>query len=48
MQAEGSQLAELTKLIETGAIKPVPDKVFPFEQANEALSYVESGAPGER
>lgn len=43
MRAEGKQLGEITKLIEAGIIKPVIDKVFPFEQVNEALSYVETG-----
>lgn len=43
MRAEGKQLGEITKLIESGAIKPVIDKVFPFEQTNEALTYVETG-----
>ncbi|WP_291136546.1 NADP-dependent oxidoreductase [Flavobacterium sp. UBA7663] len=43
MRAEGNQLGEITKLIEAGIIKPVIDKVFPFEQTNEALSYVETG-----
>ncbi len=43
MRAEGNQLGEITKLIESGIIKPVIDKVFPFEQTNEALSYVETG-----
>lgn len=43
MRAEGTQLGEITKLIEDGVIKPVIDKVFPFEQTNEALSYVETG-----
>lgn len=43
MRAEGNQLQEITKLIESGIIKPVIDTVFPFEQTNEALSYVESG-----
>lgn len=43
MRAEGNQLGEITKLIEEGIIKPVIDKVFPFEQTNEALSYVETG-----
>jgi NADPH:quinone reductase-like Zn-dependent oxidoreductase len=43
MKAEGSQLSQITKLIEAGVIKPVIDKVFPFEQTNEALSYVETG-----
>jgi len=43
MRADGSQLAQITKLVEAGAIKPVIDKVFPFENANDALAYVESG-----
>ena len=43
MTAEGKQLREISKLIEEGAIRPVVDKVFAFEQANEALEYVESG-----
>jgi NADPH:quinone reductase-like Zn-dependent oxidoreductase len=43
MRAEGSQLGEITKLIEAGIIKPVVDKVFPFEQTNEAMAYVETG-----
>lgn len=43
MRADGKQLGEITKLIEAGVIKPVIDKVFPFEQTNEALSYVETG-----
>ena len=43
MKANGHQLSEITKLIESGVIRPVMDKVFPFEQTNEALSYVESG-----
>jgi len=43
MRADGKQLHEITKLIETGKIKPVVDKVFPFAQTNEALNYVESG-----
>lgn len=43
MRAEGKQLAQITELIEKGVIKPVIDKVFPFEQTNEALTYVESG-----
>lgn len=43
MRANGSQLTEITKLIESGVIKPVIDKVFPFEQTNEAMDYVETG-----
>jgi len=43
MRADGSQLGKITQLIEADIIKPVIDKVFPFEQSNEAMTYVESG-----
>jgi NADPH:quinone reductase-like Zn-dependent oxidoreductase len=43
MRAEGSQLREITSLIDSGIIRPVIDKVFPFEATNEAMAYVESG-----
>jgi NADPH:quinone reductase-like Zn-dependent oxidoreductase len=43
MRAQGEQLSQIAKLIESGVIKPVMDKVFPFEQTNEAMSYVETG-----
>jgi NADPH:quinone reductase-like Zn-dependent oxidoreductase len=43
MRAEGKQLGEITALIESGAIKPVVDRVFPFEETAEALAYVEAG-----
>lgn len=43
MQANGKQLSEIGKLIEAGVIRPVVDKVYPFEQLNEAMSYVSSG-----
>jgi NADPH:quinone reductase-like Zn-dependent oxidoreductase len=43
MKANGYQLTEITKLIDSGAIRPVMDKVFPFEQTNEAMAYVETG-----
>lgn len=43
MKADGNQLTEITSLINAGIIKPVIDKVFPFEQTNEALAYVETG-----
>lgn len=43
MKANGSQLAEIATLIEKNEIRPVIDKVFPFEQTNEALEYVENG-----
>ena len=43
MRAEGTQLGQITSLIDAGIIKPVVDKVFPFEQTNEAVAYVETG-----
>lgn len=43
MQANGKQLSEIETLIETNAIRPVVDKVFPFEKLNEAMAYVSSG-----
>lgn len=43
MRADGKQLNEITSLIEAGKIHPVIDKIFPFEQTNEAISYVETG-----
>lgn len=43
MQANGKQLSEISSLIEAGVIRPIIDKVFSFEQTNEAMSYVESG-----
>lgn len=43
MRADGKALGEITKLIEAGIIKPIVDKVFSFEQTNEALTYVETG-----
>lgn len=43
MRASGSQLDDITRLIEAGDIRPVIDKVFPFESTNEAMAYVESG-----
>lgn len=43
MKANGKQLSEIGNLIEKGIIRPVLDKVFPFEELNEAMSYVASG-----
>jgi len=43
MKANGNQLENIAKLIEADIIKPVIDKIYPFEQTNEALEYVESG-----
>jgi alcohol dehydrogenase len=43
MKASGRQLREITRLIESGVIRPVVDRVLPFEATNEAISYVEKG-----
>lgn len=43
MRASGEQLRKIAALIDSGAIRPVVDKVFPFESANEALTYVDTG-----
>ncbi|CRM25636.1 NADP-dependent oxidoreductase [Pseudomonas sp. 52 E 6] len=40
---EGVQLTEIGKLLESGQIQPVIDKVFAFEQAKEALDYLAQG-----
>ena len=40
---DGGQLAEIGKLLKAGKIRPVIDKVFPFDQAKEALAYLEKG-----
>lgn len=43
VRPEGSQLAEISKLLETEQIKPVIDKVFAFDKAKEALAYLAQG-----
>lgn len=43
MRASGHQLREIASLIDSRVIKPVVDRVFPFEATKEALAYVENG-----
>ena len=43
MKPSGDQLREIGALIDSGAIRPVVDRVFPFESTKEALAYVEQG-----
>jgi len=43
MRANGSQLTDITRLIDDGAIRPVVDRVFPLASTTEAMAYVESG-----
>lgn len=43
MKANGSQLQEISALIESGAIYPVIDRVFPFPSINDAFTYLDTG-----
>lgn len=40
---DGGQLAEIASLLESGRIRPVIDRVFPFDQATDALAYLAQG-----
>lgn len=42
-EPSGDQLREIAALVDSGAIKPVIDREFPFEQLPAALSYLEAG-----
>ncbi|MFE9857452.1 NADP-dependent oxidoreductase [Streptomyces sp. NPDC005780] len=43
MKASGDQLRELTPLVDAGKIRPVVDRVFPFDETLQAMEYVEKG-----
>lgn len=43
MKASGNQLSEITALITEEKIRPVVDRIFPFNAINEAMAYVETG-----
>ncbi|WTZ37729.1 zinc-binding dehydrogenase [Streptomyces sp. NBC_01390] len=43
MWANGSQLRELAALYDSGKLRPVIDRTFPFDQTLEAMAYVEQG-----
>ena len=43
MRAHGEQLGKITALIESGVIRPVVDRVFPFAAVNDAMAYLETG-----
>lgn len=43
MRASGAQLEQISSLIEAGNIRPVLDRVFPFESTKAAMAYVETG-----
>ena len=43
MRSNGEQLSKITSLIESGIIRQVMDRVFPFEATKEAWAYLETG-----
>jgi NADPH:quinone reductase-like Zn-dependent oxidoreductase len=43
MRANGGQLTQITSLIESSIIRPVIDRIFPFEATKEALTYLDTG-----
>ncbi len=43
MRADGVQLRRITSLVESGALRPIVDKAFPFEDIHKALAYVDGG-----
>ncbi|MEU4250189.1 zinc-binding dehydrogenase [Amycolatopsis sp. NPDC026612] len=43
MQADGSQLRELGSLYDKGELRPVVDRIFPFDRTLEGLAHVEQG-----
>ncbi len=43
MHPDGSQLAEIARLIEAGIVKPIVDREFPLDQVGEAYAYARSG-----
>ncbi|MFK4465994.1 NADP-dependent oxidoreductase [Bacillus sp. RC252] len=43
MKPSGDQLRIIAKYIESGQIKPIIDRIFPFEDTQKAMEYSESG-----
>jgi NADPH:quinone reductase-like Zn-dependent oxidoreductase len=43
MTASGEQLRAIAALVDAGAIRPVIDRIFPFESTKDAMAYVETG-----
>ncbi|QCX48146.1 NADP-dependent oxidoreductase [Ralstonia pseudosolanacearum] len=43
VRPDGAQLTEIGELLKAERIQPVIDRVFPFEQAKEALEYLAQG-----
>lgn len=43
VRPDGAQLTRIAELLDAGKLRPVIDKVLPFEQAGEALAYLATG-----
>jgi NADPH:quinone reductase-like Zn-dependent oxidoreductase len=43
MHASGAQLDKITKLIDSGALRAILDRTYPFDEAPQALAHVEGG-----
>jgi NADPH:quinone reductase-like Zn-dependent oxidoreductase len=43
MRANGEQLSKITSLIESGVVRPVVDRIFPFLATNEAMDHLATG-----
>jgi NADPH:quinone reductase-like Zn-dependent oxidoreductase len=43
MRANGAQLNNITALIDSGVVRPVVDRSFPFAATNEAMGYLAKG-----
>jgi NADPH:quinone reductase-like Zn-dependent oxidoreductase len=42
MRASGTQLGEITTLIDSGVLRPIVDRTYPFDAAPQALAHVEA------
>jgi NADPH:quinone reductase-like Zn-dependent oxidoreductase len=43
MRASGAQLEEINQLIDSGVLRPIVDRTYPFGEAPQALAHVEGG-----
>ncbi len=43
MHADGDQLREITALVDSGAIRPVVAKTYPFDRLPQALADLAAG-----
>ncbi|HEY5980298.1 MAG TPA: NADP-dependent oxidoreductase [Microlunatus sp.] len=44
MTADGAQLAQVGELVDAGHLRPIVDRTFGFDEALDALAYVEAGS----